>query len=109
MFSFGVIVYTLVFGKQPFLCNSVEEMYELNKNCEIKIGEREKEELHPDIIKFILGVLEADPSKRLTPQSALQSPLLTNSHVTDNLIKYFENQRERAMSKVLKWANHVNN
>lgn len=83
-------------------------MYETNKKCEINLPEREKEELHPDILQFLMGLLDADPKNRLTPRQALQSKLLKNAEVSSSLVQYFESQRDRAMKKVLQFANHAN-
>lgn len=55
-----------------------------------------------------MGMLEADPLKRLTPERALESNLLTKPEVSLSLVQYFEKQRERAMKKVLQFANNSN-
>jgi len=64
--------------------------------------------LHPEILKFLLGMLEADPTQRLTPEKALESSLITKLEVAQSLVQYFEIQRERAMKKVLRLANTAN-
>jgi serine/threonine protein kinase len=83
-------------------------MYEVNKNCAIKFPEKEKEELHPDILEFIMRMLESNPSRRVTPKNALETSLLTKPEVSQSLIKYFQIQKERAMKKVLQFANNSN-
>jgi|JI6StandDraft_1071083.scaffolds.fasta_scaffold14791_6 hypothetical protein len=64
-------------------------MYETNKKCDIKLPEKERQELHPDIIGFLLGMLEADPTKRLTPDKALEANILTKPEVSLSLVQYF--------------------
>lgn len=55
-----------------------------------------------------MGMLESEPSRRLTPKKALQSSVIADKEVSESLVEYFEKQRERAMNKVLQWANNVN-
>jgi hypothetical protein len=53
-------------------------------------------------------MLEADPSRRLTPKKALKSGVMATKEISESLVQYFEKLRERAMNKVLQWANNVN-
>lgn len=73
MFSVGVIVYTLLCGREPFQRGNTQDTLRANRKCEVDL---EGMDLSGQAKHFLINVLEANPHKRLTPSHALEHPWL---------------------------------
>lgn len=82
LYSLGVIAYQLIVGSLPFKVE-MEGMFDRKVVWEA-FTRPECEELHPDIIELLRGLLEKNPEKRFTPKQALNSALFTNKEVVES-------------------------
>lgn len=75
IWSAGVTLYTLLFGKQPFTGNNILEIYAAitKKEPEIPL------DTNPQLVDFLKGLLEKDPEKRLTIEQCKQHPWITEN------------------------------
>lgn len=65
----------------------------------------ECEEVHPEVITFLKGLLENNPSKRLTPSKALSSRFLTDKNVVNTWLLFHQKRMDERFEKILKMAN----
>jgi len=65
--SLGILVYVMLVGKYPFVSNSPYEMYRAIMNDPVALPAA----LSDEICDFVMGLLEIDPSKRLTAQGIM--------------------------------------
>ena len=65
----------------------------------------ECEEVHPEVLTFLKGLLENNPSKRLTPSKALSSRFLTDKNVVNTWLLFHQKRMDERFEKILKMAN----
>jgi serine/threonine protein kinase len=104
LYSLGVIAYNLIVGCLPFRVE-VEGMYD-RKIVWDAFEKPEAVGLHKEILKFLSGLLEKDPSKRLTPSQALSSRFFTDSEVIESWRTFNKNRIEETYSRVFKVRNN---
>jgi len=86
MWSIGVITYTMLTGGLPFQSDNLTEVYDLIMNQKIRIYREEWNDLSKHALKFTLGLLEKDVSKRFTPEKALSHNFIKRKDDTDRCI-----------------------
>lgn len=65
-------------GKSPFSGKSYNEVLTQNRACEFKLDGPEYSKVNSQIHELIVGLLEKDPTKRLTPNQALCSDIFND-------------------------------
>ena len=76
IWSFGVIVYTLLVGRPPFETSDVKATYKKIRNVEyafpdtVQVSDQAKQ--------LIKGILVLDPAKRLKIEEILEQPFFTS-------------------------------
>lgn len=64
IWALGATVYSIVFGNVPFIANNIPAVYEKIKNDRLHFPSTIK--ISDDLKELIIGMLEKDPSQRLT-------------------------------------------
>lgn len=86
MWSAGATLYSLVFGRPPFMAKDQVALVEAVTHDELKI---EESKVNPFLRNLLMGLLEKDPSKRMTLPGAMThdwvtqegaDPLITARH-----------------------------
>lgn len=75
MWSVGVILYILLCGLPPFWADKEEGIFEAIKTGKIDVFSGIWEGISQDAKDIVLRMLTRDPSKRITPEKALGTPL----------------------------------
>ncbi|KAL2263674.1 hypothetical protein VTK26DRAFT_5705 [Humicola hyalothermophila] len=86
LWSMGVSLYCLRYGRLPFECEGVLEMYEAIKTETPKLPPDE----NPEFVDLMSKLLEKDPEKRITMEDLREHPWVTRSG-TDTLLSAEEN------------------
>nr|CAG8547749.1 10330_t:CDS:10 [Entrophospora candida] len=73
IWSMGVTLYCLVFGRLPFEKDNILELYESIKNHDIQISGN----INPDLADILYKLLEKDPDKRITMHELREHPWVT--------------------------------
>ena len=83
VWSLGVVMYTLLYGRPPFETTDVKKTYKKIKECQYTFNE----DIHvSSTAKNLIGkVLVVDPSKRLTLEQILAHPFISHSKVPKQL------------------------
>jgi len=89
IWSMGVTLYCLVFGRLPFEKDNILELYESIKNDDVRISEN----INPDLADILYKLLEKDPDKRITMNELREHPWVT-LRGTDPLISTAKNCAE---------------
>lgn len=69
MWSFGVIMYTLLFGYPPFLAQDQKKLFEIIKGGVVEYDDG----ISPEAKRLLMGMLNIDPKRRLSATEASQS------------------------------------
>lgn len=112
MWSLGVITYTLLCGYSPFRSENVADLIDECRNGRIVFHGRYWKDVSEEARKFIINLLQPNPSKRLTSEEALQDVWLTGQTATEfNLLPEFRAYMAKARLKrgieVIKLANRI--
>ncbi|GBG33515.1 SH3 domain-containing protein PJ696.02 [Hondaea fermentalgiana] len=75
IFSVGVLVCTLLCGREPFQRGTTQATMVANRNCELDLA---NEDMSRDAVDFLTKVLTRDPARRLAPAQALAHPWLAS-------------------------------
>lgn len=78
MWSTGIITYVLLCGYSPFRSDDVKELIRETTAAKLEFHDRYWKNISKEAKDFILALVTADPSKRLTADEALQHPWLTS-------------------------------
>ncbi|OXV09372.1 hypothetical protein Egran_02865 [Elaphomyces granulatus] len=89
IWSMGVTLYCLRYGRIPFEKQSIFELYESIKNDEVNLGEETDE----DFKDLLHRILQKDPAKRITMRELRDHPWVTKGG-TDALLSAEENTAE---------------
>ncbi|CAJ0833811.1 11817_t:CDS:2, partial [Entrophospora sp. SA101] len=73
IWSMGVTLYCLVFGRLPFEKDNILELYESIKNDDVQISGN----INPDLADILYKLLEKDPDKRITMHELREHPWVT--------------------------------
>ena len=75
--SLGVIVFTILGGKNPFLEDTLHMTLQQIRQAYYTFDAPEWKGISTDGKKFVRGLLTADPEERLTSEEALMHPWMT--------------------------------
>lgn len=112
MWSMGVITYTLLCGYSPFRSENLSDLIEECKNGRVIFHERYWKDVSKDAKEFILALLQPDPNKRPSSESALKHVWLSGKTASDhNLLPeiraYVAKARLRRGIELVKLANRI--
>ncbi|KAJ5776646.1 uncharacterized protein N7511_001657 [Penicillium nucicola] len=112
MWSLGVITYTLLCGYSPFRSENLTDLIEECRTGRIIFHERYWRDVSQDAKDFILTLLNADPSKRVTSEDALKHEWLTGKTASDRdllpeIRAYIARARLRRGIEIVKLANRI--
>jgi calcium/calmodulin-dependent protein kinase I len=112
MWSLGVITYTLLCGYSPFRSENLTDLIEECRTGRIIFHERYWRDVSQDAKDFILTLLNADPSKRVTSEEALKHEWLTGKTASDRdllpeIRTYIARARLRRGIEIVKLANRI--
>ena len=71
LFSAGVVLFAMLFGKLPFSSNGIKEVLTRNEECRVKFPKNQVSEEAIDLLKKLL---QADPSRRPNASDAITHP-----------------------------------
>ncbi|KAJ5272635.1 Calcium/calmodulin-dependent/calcium-dependent protein kinase [Penicillium angulare] len=112
MWSLGVITYTLLCGYSPFRSENLTDLIEECRAGRIIFHERYWKDVSQDAKDFILTMLQADPTKRVTSEEALKHEWLTGESASDRdllpeIRAYIARARLRRGIEIVKLANRI--
>jgi len=112
IWSMGVITYTLLCGYSPFRSENLADLIEECKNGRVVFHERYWKEVSKEAKEFITLLLQPDPNKRPSAESALKHPWLSGKTASDhNLIPeiraYVAKARLKRGIELVKLANRI--
>ena len=112
MWSLGVITYTLLCGYSPFRSENLTDLIEECRTGRIIFHERYWRDVSQDAKDFILSLLNADPSKRVSSEEALKHVWLTGETASDRdllpeIRTYIARARLRRGIEIVKLANRI--
>jgi serine/threonine protein kinase len=81
MFSVGAIYYRMLYGKAMFPGNDQQEVLHHNKMMRVRLPESNGVYGEMELLK---GMLEVNPSARITPEQALQHVFLREKRIVSN-------------------------
>lgn len=97
IWSIGVIMYTLLTGRPPFVAETEEKLYELIKKGEVDFSDPCWETCHESAKNLLLGMLKVDPAYRRTAKEILNHPWITGdseASETSNVLELMKMYRE---------------
>jgi polo-like kinase 1 len=83
VWSLGVVVYTLLYGRPPFETSDVKKTYKRIRECQYTFNEDVP--VSANAKNLISRLLVVDPSKRLTLAEVLLHPFMTGSRIPKQL------------------------
>ncbi|KAJ7330190.1 Serine/threonine-protein kinase 33 [Desmophyllum pertusum] len=113
IWSIGVIMFTLLTGRPPFVAETEEKLYELIKKGEVDFSDPCWETCHESAKNLLLGMLKVDPAYRRTAKEILNHPWITGdsdasetSNVLELMKMYSEELRQGSESQDGQEANN---
>ena len=101
--SLGVIVYTILGGKNPFAQDTIRMTLQQIRQASYQFKSEEWDGISPDAKKIIRGLLTVDPNERLTMDEALMHPWMTGrgddlkqNKINLSMFKEFNAERKRS-------------
>lgn len=97
IWSIGVIMFTLLTGRPPFVAETEEKLYELIKKGEVDFSDPCWETCHESAKNLLLGMLKVDPAYRRTAKEILNHPWITgdsDASETSNVLELMKMYRE---------------
>ena len=79
MWSIGVITYCLLCGYPPFNEDNEQLLFRKITLCDYEFEEADWSSISPEAKHFVSKLMQQNPSKRLTPEEALNHPWLTQN------------------------------
>ncbi len=92
LWSAGVVLFAMLYGTVPFKGASMDELHQLIINGRYTL----KEDISKDAIDMLRGLLEINPSRRLTIKQIYQHPWLQNY---DASVKLFTDEECQLINK----------
>lgn len=86
IWSMGVTLYCMIFGKTPFISTNLLELYELIKEQPIEYGDN----LSPELLDLFHKILDRNPDTRITMKELRNHPWITNNG-TETMISEEDN------------------
>jgi serine/threonine protein kinase len=75
LFSIGTTIYTILYGKMPFVGKNVDDRLKNNKKCNITLKSYPSE-TESELFGFLNGLMTRDAGARMTSSQALSHPWL---------------------------------
>lgn len=97
MWSFGVLIYTMLNKANPFTCTDMATLYRYQINKNWKFREFMKSHLSEEIKQLVHDLMEPDVVKRLNIDDVLRNPLLDVPPTSEQM----RTSEERALSVAL--------
>lgn len=83
IWSLGVIMYALLYGRPPFETNDVKKTYKRIKECQYTFNDEIN--VSHNAKNLISRIMIVDPSKRLTLDQILCHPFINSNKIPTNL------------------------
>ena len=90
IFSTGVLFYKLLTGKSLFPGETAQEIFDLNKKCELNLSCKSLKKVSKQTIDLLRSLLSVDPFQRCTAAEALAYPFTSQSKSQKIIIKLAE-------------------
>ena len=84
--SLGIVLYMMIFARPPFMGRNHAELYSQIANKQIDFSEPQFQKVPQELLKLLKGLLNKDPSKRMSLPQVLQSPWFTSHKAQGQLI-----------------------
>ncbi|KAH9140859.1 hypothetical protein AeRB84_014937 [Aphanomyces euteiches] len=111
IWALGVTLYALLFGTIPFYSPDVTELFEMIQTLPVVLPESAS--VNPDVVDLLHGLLEKDPSKRLTFAQMRVHPWVNCGHEADadafqnpmhDKVEVSDHDVEHALTKIASFA-----
>ncbi|OAD07968.1 hypothetical protein MUCCIDRAFT_154806 [Mucor lusitanicus CBS 277.49] len=86
IWSMGVTLYCMIFGKTPFVSGNLLELYEMIKEAPIEYGD----DLSDNLLDLFHRILDKNPDTRITMRELREHPWITNDG-TETMLSEEEN------------------
>jgi serine/threonine protein kinase len=94
IFSCGVIMYMLLIGVSPFAAETIKDVIEKNKNCEIDFSVSKWKEVSKEALDLAVKMLELDQYQRFNVKECLEHDWFKIEGLKTPLKKALSNIRE---------------
>jgi len=85
MWSVGVIVYMLLCGYPPFYADDLTELFVAIMSAKYEFGSPEWDDIEPQAKDLISGLLQTEPSDRMSAADVLEHPWITSTAKASDL------------------------
>lgn len=93
VWSSGVVLYAMLYGTVPFKANNMTELQKQITKCLTTF----KDEITPEAISLLKGILERDPSKRLKISEILKHPWMQD--MPEKISVFTEQEKEKVIQE----------
>ncbi|KAI9484123.1 MAG: kinase-like domain-containing protein [Benjaminiella poitrasii] len=87
IWSMGITLYCIIYGRTPFISENILELYELIKEAPIKYDDRE---IDDNLLDLFHKILDRNPDTRITMRELREHPWITNNG-TETMISEEDN------------------
>ncbi|RCH81919.1 hypothetical protein CU098_000707, partial [Rhizopus stolonifer] len=75
IWSMGITLYCMIYGKTPFDSTNILELYEMIKQADIEYGQ----DIDPNLLDLFHRILDRNPDTRITMKELREHPWITNN------------------------------